>query len=482
MSMRYVRGGSTRPQSKPQTGRGTGGGRFSGRGRFSHSFEWTNSHANKKWVRAAGAVGDTDDNDEGGSIEVSNVRSNMPGSDATDHGGVVDDFVMNPTHDRATDEQSSSKPLKIDEEQVPHPTNDNEDLEKTDSSHQRLESSQSDTNEQMNSSPQVNQDEPVSSQTLQRRGKHKLVLKKDNPSKRETNNDAGLKADSFTISSSHTQVNARSNETMLRRGHRKLVLKRNATEEEPEQNVTKLATDTNNLSTRSKTSLTWSRQPPKQTCKAEDRSSSGNKNSKKDPGADADFARKKKRQKTNFDTPTRGSRRICLKTNVPSTEAEDSTTDKLDTGARQPNEDGPVENTATTNKTLTDFRYRDTGRGAAFGGRRKSAHSTRSGNMGLVRVKPENPSATAICPTFRRGLQCNNPKCTLRHDVASESSRPLCVFFQRNGMCSKGDACQFRHVKVRWDAEVCPMFEKVGYCENPDCMLRHAVIRKSKEG
>ena len=48
-------------------------------------------------------------------------------------------------------------------------------------------------------------------------------------------------------------------------------------------------------------------------------------------------------------------------------------------------------------------------------------------------------------------------------------------------MCSKGDECVFRHVKVRWDADVCPMFERLGYCEDPNCVLRHVLPKKSKE-
>lgn len=110
--------------------------------------------------------------------------------------------------------------------------------------------------------------------------------------------------------------------------------------------------------------------------------------------------------------------------------------------------------TTTSQKTLTDFCYQDTGGGRDRGRGLPSVRgggSTGGRNMGLVRVKP--PNEEAICATFLRGLQCNNPKCTLRHDVATEASRPICVFFQRNGMCNKGDECPFRHVKVRWDAE-----------------------------
>ncbi|KAL7539296.1 hypothetical protein ACHAWF_006370, partial [Thalassiosira exigua] len=142
----------------------------------------------------------------------------------------------------------------------------------------------------------------------------------------------------------------------------------------------------------------------------------------------------------------------------------------------------------SSEKTLTDFCYQNTGggrgprRGRGRGRGRSSARGGRAsgtGNIGLVRVKSQNPSTTPICPTFRRGLPCNNPKCTLRHDVATEASRPICVFFQRNGMCSKDD-CPFRHIKVRWDAEICPTFQRVGYCEDPNCSLRHVVAKKPR--
>ena len=111
---------------------------------------------------------------------------------------------------------------------------------------------------------------------------------------------------------------------------------------------------------------------------------------------------------------------------------------------------------STHQKTLTDFCYQDTGGGRCRGrGRGPSSvrgdGSTGGRNMGLVRVKPNDEKG--ICATFLRGLQCNNPTCTLRHDVTTEALRPICVFFQRNGMCNKGDECPFRHVKVRWDAE-----------------------------
>ncbi|KAL7473460.1 hypothetical protein ACHAXS_013919 [Conticribra weissflogii] len=190
-----------------------------------------------------------------------------------------------------------------------------------------------------------------------------------------------------------------------------------------------------------------------------------------------------------------GARRILLVRDAPKSDVEESHNtenesleDKPDAVENETAVDNSAQEAALKQKTLTDFCYRDTGRGR--GGRvrgsfrgRGSFHGGRvsgRGSMGLVRVKPENPGTMPICPTFRRGIPCNNPKCALRHDVSSEASRPICVFFQRNGMCSKGDQCPFRHVKVRWDAEICPTFQRLGYCEDPDCVLRHVTTKKSR--
>jgi len=172
-------------------------------------------------------------------------------------------------------------------------------------------------------------------------------------------------------------------------------------------------------------------------------------------------------------TGTSGPRRI----NLSISKEEDGASDS---------EDESSTNNISSQKTLTDFCYQDTGRGR--GGRgvirgrgrgRGRGRPTVKGNIGLVRVQDKNLSNTPICPTFRRGMPCNDPKCKLRHDVATEASRPICVFFQRNGMCSKGDDCPFRHIKVPWNVEICPMFQKVGYCEDANCVLRHVDAKKS---
>lgn len=149
-----------------------------------------------------------------------------------------------------------------------------------------------------------------------------------------------------------------------------------------------------------------------------------------------------------------GPRRICL-----SSAATDQGNDADRTEEQRP-------------KTLTDFQYKDTSARGRGRGRGKA--------MGLVRVIPKHPSEMPICPTFCRGLPCNDTKCTLRHDVSTDASRPMCVFFQRNGMCSKGSECPFKHVKISWDAEICPTFDKLGYCEDESCVLRHVASKRSK--
>ena len=132
--------------------------------------------------------------------------------------------------------------------------------------------------------------------------------------------------------------------------------------------------------------------------------------------------------------------------------------------------------------TLTAFAYRETGntgrgrgRGRGRGSRgRGNAHTSR-GNMGLVRVKSELQSTTKICPTFARGINCDDEYCRKRHDVPPECARPLCSFFQRHGQCRKGDECPFAHVKVDPRAAICSSFRLLGYCEDPNCPFKHVV-------
>jgi len=100
-----------------------------------------------------------------------------------------------------------------------------------------------------------------------------------------------------------------------------------------------------------------------------------------------------------------------------------------------------------TKETLTDFAYRETTSSSSYprGRGRGGRNVSNTVNMGLVRVNPD----TKICPTFLRGIKCDDEHCRKRHDVPVESARPVCSFFQRHGQCLKGSDCPFRHVKVR---------------------------------
>lgn len=282
------------------------------------------------------------------------------------------------------------------------------------------------------------------------------------------------------------KVNALSKPASLeRRGQNKLVLpKQDAPEQVSDGSNT---TRHNDSSTASRTcaiqSFTWSRQPVKQP--RVDETSQGRKSCLiRDHGwsyTDAtDGVKKRKWQETQQKNQKTGSRRILLAANTstartlkPKLIDEASTNNQTAITNASTLKSVPV---PAPNKKFTDYAYRNIGRSSSTERFRQN-----SVNMGLIRVQPDS-STTPICPTFRRGIPCNNPACILRHDVSFEASRPICSFFQRNGMCSKGDECVFRHVKVRWDAKVCPMFERLGYCEDADCNLRHVVTTKKSKG
>ena len=103
-------------------------------------------------------------------------------------------------------------------------------------------------------------------------------------------------------------------------------------------------------------------------------------------------------------------------------------------------------------------------------------------NRGLVRVKPDL-SKTPICRTYVRGIRCDDPYCTYRHDIPHEYGIPVCSFFQKHGQClrmnsEEGDnggvgKCPFRHVKINAGATICPSFRILGFCEDTDCKMRH---------
>ncbi|KAL7455017.1 hypothetical protein ACHAWC_006599 [Mediolabrus comicus] len=248
-----------------------------------------------------------------------------------------------------------------------------------------------------------------------------------------------------TITQSSSDVNPPEN-LLERRGKHKLVMKKDD-DSSTLSNKKKLVTGDSGKFSWKRKSADSSQEPPTSAVQREI-------NSTETISKPSHHNLKRKRS----DKIPHGPRRICL-----SSTTAGEVKDADDQIVEQP-----------TQKTLTDFQYNNiSARGRGGRGRGKT--------MGLIRVKPKNPSDTPICPTFSRGLPCNNAKCTLRHDVATEASRPMCVFFQRNGMCSRGDDCPFKHVKISWDAEICPMFDKLGYCEDESCVLRHvASSKKSK--
>lgn len=413
--------------------RGRGRGRFSSRGgRFaSHSYIRTQQRepsCNKKWIRSS--------DDTSAAAEPETVGESTDGGGEGDLKGI-------PTNES----EGCCDPIDSGDTE----TNNASKLEKADVT-------------------------ATNSNDFKRRGKHKLVLKKENKNniedtssvQQDISSSGGIGVPMVNSSNYHQDDTEKVTSASLeKRGKNKLVLKR---EDDIAGNSRKLEpiASSDEVQARTKASFTWSRHLVSQT---------NQRNILDETPADRYIADNRKRMRQNtqhYNTSAKGSRRICLN----NTQANESSSDVPNDEAKLESESS--NNTSTdkstiTGKHLTDFAYRNIGRG-------RGRKCPRTANMGLVRVKPEDPSATAICPTFRRGLPCNNPKCTLRHDVSSEASRPICVFFQRNGMCSKGDECIFRHVKVRWDAEVCPMFEKVGYCEDPDCVLRHVVSKKLKDG
>lgn len=136
------------------------------------------------------------------------------------------------------------------------------------------------------------------------------------------------------------------------------------------------------------------------------------------------------------------------------------------------------------NDALTDFAYRETAssrpRGCRFSSERGGwgGRGPRGKNMGLVRVNPDE-SKTPICPTFLRGVRCENERCTKRHDVPRQSAMPVCSFFTRHGQCLKGVDCPFRHVKVNPLAMLCPNFNVLGYCDDEQCIMKHVSASKT---
>jgi Zinc finger C-x8-C-x5-C-x3-H type (and similar) len=145
----------------------------------------------------------------------------------------------------------------------------------------------------------------------------------------------------------------------------------------------------------------------------------------------------------------------------------------------------------TTKEKLTDFAYRETSRVRQRPKVSRNLHWSKSQsteqdvsidksrpqpsgrrNMGLVRVAPDVKKAP-ICPTYLRGLQCQDEFCRKRHDVPRDFATPVCSFFLRHGNCLRGEECVFRHVKVNPSAMVCPSFSLLGFCEDEACQMQH---------
>ena len=295
-------------------------------------------------------------------------------------------------------------------------------------------------------------------QNLERRGRNKLVAKKNNADPNESNKVEHISEpaptefkdeERITSSADVLKPEAKTEEKRIldvhkpeqnleRKGAHKLVLKKDETDPSKVK------------STEDNTKYSWKRKNVEVT--ASSKNNNDERISKQD-GVQSGRPVKQRRTET-----VHGPRRILLS----STATEEGPDTAIGTN-EQPQ------------KTMTDYQYQDS---SARGGRGRGRGKPKA--MGLVRVKTKNPSETPICPTFSRGLPCNNVKCRLRHDVSTEASRPMCVFFQRNGMCSKGDDCPFKHVKISWDAEICPTFERLGYCEDEGCVLRHVASKRSK--
>lgn len=153
-----------------------------------------------------------------------------------------------------------------------------------------------------------------------------------------------------------------------------------------------------------------------------------------------------------------------------------STEEEEESGKQQP-PDKDITSIHQSGK-LTDFAYRQTNRvkkqhiDTASRNLRWSKNETKSNNskktkpnepihnnkqqsMGLVRVQPDE-TRTPICPTFLRGIQCQDQYCRKRHDVPKEFAVPICSFFQRHGQCLRGESCIFRHVRN----PICPYCKK----------------------
>lgn len=92
-----------------------------------------------------------------------------------------------------------------------------------------------------------------------------------------------------------------------------------------------------------------------------------------------------------------------------------------------------------------------------------------------IQHKKECASTIQICPVVLSGAECNEIHCTKRHDIPRVMATPICTFFQRQGgQCHKGDSCRFMHVKVNPQAEICSVFQTYGHCSaGESCPRKH---------
>ena len=288
---------------------------------------------------------------------------------------------------------------------------------------------------------------PVAAATDQQLGDDNGILEADNKNTETKIEDVIVPAAGESKNEETTDTINKSDHTLERRGRHKLVGVKKKEESSTLSNNQKSITDDNS-------NYSWKRKSAEMSAQSNDEEiidSTKPQTAVQNESKGAELSRTTQHLKRKHPDKIHGPRRICLSTAIIEDEGKDA--DQTD---------------AQSKKTLTDFQYKDTS--ARGRGRGKT--------MGLVRVKRNN---IPICPTFSRGLPCNNAKCNLRHDVSTEASRPMCVFFQRNGMCSKGDDCPFKHIKISWDAEICPTFERLGYCEDESCVLRHVVSKKKSK-
>ncbi|KAL7501328.1 hypothetical protein ACHAWT_011133 [Skeletonema menzelii] len=466
MSNRYVRGAppptnggrqwtassssSYRHSSRGRRGRGHGRGRTFGRGgRFpNHSFERNETPtASNKWVRPA-SIEKQVGNDKEAAVTLeskSDGEATLPSEHIIRDGSKNKELSDSDAEERTT---TSSSYVQMPEQNLERRGRNKLVMKKkatepgisSDSKVEHIHIGENVVPTKFNEEIKTSSDVLKPEQNLERRSRHKLVMKKNESGMSSPNDHVTVRSQTKTEEKGTLDVQ-KPEQNLERKGRHKLVLKKDETEPISKSNQSR--------STEDNTIYSWKRHPTE--LAALPKNDEDETKSKQDEVQSGPPV-KRKRPETFL-----GPRRILLSS-----------------AATEERQDTVLGTNEQPQKTMTDYQYQDT---SARGGRGRGRGKGKA--MGLVRVKPKNPTETPICPTFSRGLPCNNVKCRLRHDVSTEASRPMCVFFQRNGMCSKGDDCPFKHVKISWDAEICPTFERLGYCEDQGCVLRHVASKRS---